>query len=147
MYAANQNREAIKGFVDVFLQRWWQKYSSDCFVLICWKIFSFYFPNALESNNYSIIRFMFLGINIFWTLLRAHFNHRLTAWAKMGPSRAQNIFYASEHRLYCFTINQWKVWSTQWFVRVCWHIFPLKLVWKLSKSSLLLKNSQELHLK
>ena len=35
---------------------------------------------------------MFLGINIFWTLLEAHFNPRLTARAKMSLSRAQNIF-------------------------------------------------------
>ena len=39
-----------------------------------------------------VIEFMFLGINIFWALLRAHFNPRLTARAKMGLSRAQNIF-------------------------------------------------------
>ena len=39
-----------------------------------------------------VIEFMFLGINIFWTLLRAHFNPRLTAQAKMSLSRAQNIF-------------------------------------------------------
>ena len=35
---------------------------------------------------------MFLGINIFWALLRAHFNPRLTARAKMSLTRAQNIF-------------------------------------------------------
>ena len=35
---------------------------------------------------------MFLGIIIFWALLRAHFNPRLTARAKMSLSRAQNIF-------------------------------------------------------
>ena len=39
-----------------------------------------------------VIEFMFLGINIFWALLRAHFNPHLTARAKMGLSRAQNIF-------------------------------------------------------
>ena len=39
-----------------------------------------------------VIEFMFLGINIFWALLRAHFNPRLTARAKMSLSRAQNIF-------------------------------------------------------
>ena len=38
-----------------------------------------------------VIEFMFLGINIFWALLRAHFNPRLTARAKMSLSRAQNI--------------------------------------------------------
>ena len=39
-----------------------------------------------------VIEFMFLGINIFWVLLRAHFNPRLKARAKMSLSRAQNIF-------------------------------------------------------
>ena len=39
-----------------------------------------------------VIEFMFLGINMFWALLRAHFNPRLTARAKMSLSRAQNIF-------------------------------------------------------
>ena len=39
-----------------------------------------------------VIEFMFLGVNIFWALLRAHFNPRLTARAKMSLSRAQNIF-------------------------------------------------------
>ena len=39
-----------------------------------------------------VIEFMFLGINIFWALLRAHFRPCLTARAKMSLSRAQNIF-------------------------------------------------------
>ena len=39
-----------------------------------------------------VTEFMFLGINIFWALLRAHFNPCLTARAKMSLSRAQNIF-------------------------------------------------------
>ena len=39
-----------------------------------------------------VIEFTFLGINIFWALLRAHFNPRLTARAKMSLSWAQNIF-------------------------------------------------------
>ena len=39
-----------------------------------------------------VIKFMFLGINIFWPLLRAHFNPRLTARSKMSLSRAQNRF-------------------------------------------------------
>ena len=39
-----------------------------------------------------VIEFMFLGINIFWALLRAHFNPRLMARAKMSLSQAQNIF-------------------------------------------------------
>ena len=51
-----------------------------------------------------VIDFMFLGINIFWALLRAHFNPRLTARAKMSLSRAQNIFMPAS-RLYCFIIR------------------------------------------
>ena len=37
---------------------------------------------------------MFLGINIFWALLRAHFYHRLTVGAQVSLSRAQNTFKA-----------------------------------------------------
>ena len=48
-----------------------------------------------------VIEFMFLGINIFWALVRAHFKPRLTARAKMNLSRVQNI-YGREHKLYCF---------------------------------------------
>ena len=44
---------------------------------------------------FSYLEFMFLGINIFWALLRAHFNPGLTAWAKMSVSRAQNIFVST----------------------------------------------------
>ena len=39
-----------------------------------------------------VTEFMFLDINVFWALLRAHFNPRLTARAKMSLSRAENIF-------------------------------------------------------
>ena len=42
-----------------------------------------------------VIEFMFLGINIFWALLRAHFNPRITGRARMSPSRAQNIFMST----------------------------------------------------
>ena len=35
---------------------------------------------------------MFLGVSMFWAPLRAHFNPRLAAWAKMRLNRAQNIF-------------------------------------------------------
>ena len=50
-----------------------------------------------------VMEFMFLGINIFWAILRAHFNPRLGAQAKMSLSRAQNS-YAQEHKLYCYII-------------------------------------------
>ena len=39
-----------------------------------------------------VIEFMFLGINIFWALLRAHFNPHLMSRAKMSLSKAQNMF-------------------------------------------------------
>ena len=39
-----------------------------------------------------VIEFMFLGINMFWALLRAHLNPHLTARAKMSLSWAQNTF-------------------------------------------------------
>ena len=39
-----------------------------------------------------VIKFMFLDVSIFWALLRAHFNPRLTARAKRSLSRTQNIF-------------------------------------------------------
>ena len=44
-----------------------------------------------------IIVFMFLGLNIFRALLRAHFSPRLAA--KMSLSRAQNIFRPSKRTL------------------------------------------------
>ena len=41
-----------------------------------------------------VIQFMFVGLDMFLALLRAHFNSRLTARAKMSLSRTpdQNIF-------------------------------------------------------
>ena len=39
-----------------------------------------------------VTEFMFLGINIFWALLSAHFNPHLTVQAKMSLSQAQHIF-------------------------------------------------------
>ena len=46
-----------------------------------------------------VIEFMFLGINIFWALPRAHFNPRLRARAEMSLSRAQNIFITRNTRI------------------------------------------------
>ena len=39
-----------------------------------------------------MMQLLFLGMNMFWTLLTARFNPRLTARAKMSVSQAQNIF-------------------------------------------------------
>ena len=38
-----------------------------------------------------VIQVMFLGIDMFWALLRAHFKPHLMAWAKMSLTLAQNI--------------------------------------------------------
>ena len=65
-----------------------KKYSSDHFVVI-FLVFILSMPSKVIII---VIEFMFLGINIFWALLRAHFNPRLTAQAKVSLSRAQNIF-------------------------------------------------------
>ena len=65
-----------------------KKYSSDHFVVI----FSVFILSMPSKVIIIVIEFMFLGINIFWALLRAHFNPCRTAWAKMSLSRAQNIF-------------------------------------------------------
>ena len=75
-------------FVDVFSQRWWKKYSSDCFVVI---FFSFYFLNALQSDNNSN-RVYVLGHKYVLGPSQTHFSPRLAARAKMSLSRAQNIF-------------------------------------------------------
>ena len=61
---------------------------SDSFVVI----FSVFILSMPSKVIIIVIEFMFLGINMFWALLRAHFNPRLTARAKMSLSRAQNIF-------------------------------------------------------
>ena len=54
--------------VNVFLQCWWKKYSPDCFSSMSSKVITI------------VIQFMFLGINIFWALLRAHLK-----WVWVGP--------------------------------------------------------------
>ena len=55
-------------------------------------LLSFFFSVFILSMSSRVIiiviEFMFLGINIFWALLRAHFNLRLTARAKMSLSQA-----------------------------------------------------------
>ena len=61
------------------------------FRVFCCHFFSVYLLDALQSDNNSN-RVHVFGINIFWALLRAHFNPPLTARAQMTLSRAQNIF-------------------------------------------------------
>ena len=45
-----------------------------------------------------VIEFMFLGINIFWALLRAHFSPSRSS--ESGPKH----IYAREHKLCCFIL-------------------------------------------
>ena len=77
-------------FVAVFLRPLMKE------ILFCCHFFSFFFSFFIFSVPSKVIQivinFTDLGINIFWDLLRAHFNPRLTARAKMSLSRAQNIF-------------------------------------------------------
>ena len=42
---------------------------------------------------------MFAGRNMFWALLRGHFNPRLVARAKMSPSSGPKHISAGEHKL------------------------------------------------
>ena len=65
-----------------------KKFSSECFVVI----FSVFISSMPSKVIIIIIVFMFLSLNIFRALLRAHFSPRLAARAKMSLSRAQNIF-------------------------------------------------------
>ena len=55
-------------------------------------IFSVFILSMPSKVIIIVIEFMFLGINTFRALLRAHFNSCLTARAKMSLSQAQNIF-------------------------------------------------------
>ena len=48
--------------------------------IFCIFSFTFSVPSKLIII---VIQFMFLGINTFWALLRAHFNHCLMAQAEM----------------------------------------------------------------
>ena len=45
---------------------------------------------------------MFLGINMFWALLRAYFNSHLMAQAKMSSELGPKHIYTHEHKLCCF---------------------------------------------
>ena len=65
-----------------------KKYSLECFVVI---FFSFYFLNALQSDNNSN-RVYVLGHKYVLGPSQTHFSPRLAARAKMSLSRAQNIF-------------------------------------------------------
>ena len=63
----------------------------DILQTVLLSFFSVFIFSMLPKVIIIVMLFMFLDINIFWALLRAHFNPRLTAWAKISLSRAQNI--------------------------------------------------------
>ena len=52
------------------------------------------------------MQLLFLGINMFWALLTAHFNPRPTARAKMSVSRAQNIIMPANSNCIIIIITQ-----------------------------------------
>ena len=58
-------------------------------LLSLFEVFIFSMPSKVIIT---VIELMFLGVNMFWAPIRAHFNSRLAAWAKMRLNRAQNIF-------------------------------------------------------
>jgi len=61
-------------------------------VLLFNLFFSVFIISVPSKEIITVIQFIFLGINIFWALLRAHFDPHLTARAKMSLSGAQIIF-------------------------------------------------------
>ena len=103
-WAINQNREVITVFVAILLQRLWKV--ERFIILVCCLSF---FSNSviIIFSRPSIIlivivtEFLCVGINIFWTLLRAHFNPSLTAQAKMIESGPKHI-YTREHKRFYF---------------------------------------------
>ena len=68
-----------------------------------------------------VIEFMFLGLNMFWALLRLILKND----SESGPKH----IYAREHKLYCYIIiHQIFSLARDWSKRVTWaNIPPLKL--------------------
>ena len=52
------------------------------------------------------VLFMFLGINMFWALLRAHSRSLASGLGKNEPKLGPKNIYAQRHKLFCFTIMQ-----------------------------------------
>ena len=59
---------------------------------LCCHFFQVLFSHCPPKEIITVTQFMFAGTNIFWALLRPHFNPRPTARAKMSLCRAQNMF-------------------------------------------------------
>lgn len=74
----------------------WLKKNVSCFA-VNYSYSKFFFNlfhiNALQlSDNEIVIKFILLGINMFWALFRAPFNPFQEAQAKMSLTQAQNLF-------------------------------------------------------
>ena len=66
----------------------------------------YYFLNVLQSDN-NRKKIKFLGKNIFWALLKAHFNPRLSARVKMSLMNASSRYWSSIHANECvFSRNE-----------------------------------------
>ena len=85
MQAANQNREASVCW----------RYLTALAKEVLSPLFSVFILSMPSKVIMIVKQFMFLGINIFWALLRARLNPCFTARAKMSLSRAQNMFMMS----------------------------------------------------
>ena len=78
---------------------------------VSWSIFGVFNFSMPSKVIIRVIQFMFLSINMFWVLLRAHFKTRLTARAKIILSRAQNTLMPKKI-YYCFIITFWPITTT-----------------------------------
>ena len=85
-----------------------------------------------------IIVIQFLGINIFWSLLKSHFNPCLMAQAKMSLRQAQNIFMPTN-------INSIVLLKTHKTV-LFWCSLGMMVVWAQEMDWMIMKRSQRRNL-
>ena len=88
-------------------QKWtklWQAKSIVQIVLLSLFFFQFLFYQC-SPKWIIVVEFMLLGVNMFWVLIRAHFNAPLAAQAKMRLSQAQNIFTWEHKLLFYYTVH------------------------------------------
>ena len=98
-------------FVDVFLKCVGERNIFQIVLLSFFFLSVFIFPMP-SKVIIIVIQLMFLGKNIFRVLLRAHFNTRPTAWAKMSLSRAQNIFMSANINSIVLLSFPYYLWKT-----------------------------------
>ena len=118
MWSANQNLEAISMFVAVFLQHWWKKSSSDCFV-VSWE--SFYFLNALQidKNESAVYLFahIFCALSFSELILTFNSKHLGLKWDWISWSKTYLCLWTS---LYCLltliAISNPKWQQLSWFL-------------------------------